>query len=233
MTTSPEAAEKLGAMADLYSRCSELAAQQDRKVADVMGTILPVLAWLGKPVELDPAELGETFSGLRSVSISPGAIVVRTDPQGKVSTTAMAKLGPKDCLALLSKAFPRMEKMVEDKKREGDVRPVLWVKASLEGSRPLLGKRRFQLVVSNSGGDCRDLRVLVLLPGGLTRACKPCDVGRGERVDIDLGIHEEADGAEEVALQIQYRDVDGRESKGDETVKLHGKTMHAALGGQR
>jgi hypothetical protein len=213
-------AEKPVTIADLFSKCSELAAQEEKEMSRIMSTILPVLAWLNGPVVLRPGSLGDAFSGFASVSLQPGATVVTTDLKGKVLARPLAKFRTKECLVIIREAFPELQRLVADKRRAAQVKPALSVKAAVGGSRFILDMRSYRLLVSNSGGDCLDLRISMQLSGDRTKACRPCDVNRGERVEVDLGVFKEVSTLERVKLQIDCKDVDGRELRGDETIRL-------------
>ena len=97
-------------IADLFSKTSELAAQEERDMGRIMGMMVPVLAWLNTPVELQPGPLGEAFSGFKSVSLQAGPTVVTTDPRGKVAARPLAELRTKECLAVIREAFPELQR---------------------------------------------------------------------------------------------------------------------------
>jgi hypothetical protein len=216
-------------IADLFSKCSELAVQEEKEMGKMMVAILPVLAWLNEPVALRPGSLGDSFTRFTSISLQPGATVVTTDVEGRVVARPLAKLRTQDCLAVIREAFPELQRLVAEKRRAAQVKPALSLKAALGGSRFILDMRSYRLLVSNSGGDCRNLRVSTQLSGGRTKTCRPCDVGRGERVEVDLGVFKEVGTMERLKLQIECEDEDGRELGGDETVRLDGINWQEAV----
>ena len=59
--------------------------------------------------------------------------------------------------------------MVADKNRSAQVTPVLSMKLSLGGQRFIVDMRSYHLIVSNSGGDCRGLRISASSPTAATR----------------------------------------------------------------
>jgi hypothetical protein len=226
--TKTEVADKPATIADLFSKCSELAAQEEKEMGRIMSTILPLLAWLNQPVALRPGSLGDAFSRFASVSLEPGATVVTTDFEGKVLARPLAKFRTKDCLAIFGEAFPELQKLVAEKKRAAQVKPALSMRASLGGARFILDMRTYRLLVSNSGGDCRGLSVSVQLSGDRTKACKPCDLNQGEWVEVDLGVYKEVSALERVKLRFDCKDVDGRELHGEQTIRLDGAAWQEA-----
>jgi hypothetical protein len=222
-------ADKPAMIADLFSRCSELVAQEETEMGRMMGTILPVLAWLNEPIALRPGALGDSFSGFTSVSLQAGARVVTTDVEGKAVARPLAKLRTKDCLAVIRESFPELRKLVADKRSAAQVKPALSMRTAIGGARFILDMRSYRLLVSNSGGDCLNPRVSMQLSGGRTKACRPCDVSRGERVEVDLGVFKEVSTMERLKLQIECEDADGRELLGDETVRLDGASWQEAV----
>ena len=231
-STKTGTADKSVTIADLFSKCSDLASEEAKKMGAMMGTMLPVLAWVNEPVVLRPGSLGGAFSGFISVSLQPGATVVMTDAEGNASARPLAKFPTKDCLAIIRESFPELERKVADKKRAAQVKPALSMKASLGGSHFILDMRTYRLLVSNSGGDCRDLRVSVSLSEGRTKACKPCGVNRGERVEVELGVSKEVSAMKRLKIQIDCKDVDGRELRGEESVSLEGASWQEAVLGK-
>ncbi len=221
-------AEQPVKIADLFSKASELAAQEEKEMDRIVGTMLPVLAWLNEPVVLRPKSLGAPFQEFRSVTLETGAIVVMTDLEGKVSSRQLSKFRTGECLAILHDSYPELQRMAANKKRAGQVKPVLSLKIVLGGSRFFVDRRSYRLVVSNMGGDCQGMHVSTQLPGGKAKASRPCDVGRGMKVEVELGVPKEVGGSELLELQIECKDVDGRELVGNESVRLDGASWQEA-----
>ncbi len=221
-------AEQPSKLADLFSKCSQLAAQEESKMGRIVGTILPVLAYLEEPITLRPGSLGGSFAELRSVSLQAGAVVVTTDFQGRVASRPLAKLGTADCLAILKDAFPELQRLVADKKRAAAVRPILSMKLVLGGQRFIVDMRSYRLLVSNSGGDCRGLRISAELADGRNKDYRERDLSRGGRIDFDLGLLKELEGAESLKLQFECEDVDGREYCGAGSLRLDGERLQEA-----
>lgn len=215
-------------LADLYSKASELAARQEREMARIVSSVVPVLAWLNEPVVLRPGSLGDSFQGLRSVTLETGAMVVMTDHQGKVTSQELASFKTEDCLAILNDAFPELQRMAANKRRAGLVKPQLSLKIVLGGSRLIVDRRSYRLVVSNSGGDCLGLRVSVHLPRG-AKPSRPCDVVRGKEAEVDLGVFEEVVGRERLELHLECKDLDGRELTAEESVPIEGSQRQEAI----
>jgi hypothetical protein len=213
-----QAAEQKVGIADLFSKCEEIAAQEESEIKRIMGTMLPLLSWLKEPVVLRPASLGEEFAGYRSVSLQKGATVVTTDFRGKVTSRPMTKFHARECLAILQDAFPELQRMVVDKRRGSEVRPALSIKATLSGPRFLVDMRTFHLVMFNAGGDCRGLTVRVMLPGDKVKAFKPCDLSKGERIELDLGV--EVARLKRLAVELECKDVDSRDLRADVPIRL-------------
>jgi len=221
-------AEQPVKIADLFSKCSQLAAQEEKEMVRVVGTVLPVLAYLDEPITLHPDSLGGSFAELRSVSLQAGAEVVTTDLRGKVASRPLAKLKTAECLAILKDAFPEIQRMVADKKRCAQVRPTLSIKLFLGGQRFIVDMRSYRLLVSNSGGDCRSLRISAELADGRNKDYPERDLSRGGRVEFDLGLMKEVDGAESLKLVFECKDVDGREFCGAESLSLDGERLQEA-----
>jgi hypothetical protein len=209
-------------IADLFSKCSDLADQEEKGMGRIVSTILPVLAWLNEPVVLRPGSLGGPFLEFRSVTLETGAIVVMTDPGGRVASRQLSEFRTAECLAILNESFPELQRMTANKRRAGEVKPLLSLKLALGGSHLIVDMRSYRLSVSNSGGDCVGLRVSALLPGGRSKPTRPCDVGRGKKAEFDLGVLKEVAGLERLELQIDCRDVDGRELRAEEFLPLGG-----------
>jgi hypothetical protein len=78
------------------------------------------------------------------------------------------------------------------------------------------------------------VRVSTRLPGGWSKPSRPCDVGRGRRAEVDLGVSMEVGGPERLELLVECKDVDGRELCGVESVRLGGADwQELALGRTR
>jgi hypothetical protein len=209
-------------IADLFSKCSELAALEEKEMRRIASTILPVLGWLNEPVVLLPESLGSAFEQFRSVTLETGATVVMTDFHGKVSSMQLSKFRTQEYLAILRDSFPELQRLAANKRRSGEVRPALLLKVVLGGPRFIVDMRSCRLIVANTGGDCVDIRVTTLLRGDRTKASRPCDVGRGEKAEVDLGVSKEVAGSGRLELRIDCKDVDGRELGGEESVRLDG-----------
>ena len=225
MALSPKAgiAETSVKLADLFSKVSELAKQEDKEVARIVGTILPVLSWLNEPVKLHPESLGETFREMREASLQIGARVVMADERGKTFSRALAKFSVEDCLAILQDCFPELQKQVADKRRAEKVKPTLSMRMILRGCNFLVDLRSYHLEISNSGEVCRDIRVLGLYPEGRTKTLGPVDVDGENQAELNLGVFKEVHGLGHLDLRIECKDVDGRELKAQESVRLDGE----------
>ena len=138
-------------------------------------------------------------------------MVVMTDPEGKVSSNQLASFRTQECLAILNGSYPELQRMVANKRRAGEVRPALSLTVAFGGPHFIVDMRSYRLNVSNSGGDCKGLRVSSQLPGGWTKASHPCDISRGQKAEVDLGVSKEVGGSERLELRIDCEDVDGRE----------------------
>jgi hypothetical protein len=227
-STQKGIAEQPAKIADLFSKCSQLADQQEKEMGRIVGTMLPVLAYLNEPITLRPGSLGGSFAELRSVSLQAGAVVVTTDFQGRVASRQLAKLETADCLAVLKDAFPELQRLVADKKRAASVRPIFSMKLVLGGQRFIVDTRSYRLLVSNSGGDCRGLRISAELADGRNKDYRERDLSRGGRIDVDLGVFKELEGAESLRLRFECEDVDGREFCGAESLRLDGERLQEA-----
>jgi hypothetical protein len=216
-------AEQPVKLADLFSKCSEMTAQGERERDRIAGTMTPLLAWLNESVVLRPGALGGAFRGFKSVTLEAGSTVVMMGFDGKVSSKPLAQFGTEECLAIVHDAFPELQRMVASKKRAGEVRPALSLKVVLGGPRFIVGRRSYRLTVANKGGDCLGVRVSTRLPGGWSKPSRPCDVTRGRRAEVDLGLSREVGGgSESLELLVECKDVDGRELCGVESVRLDG-----------
>lgn len=222
-------AEQPTKIADLYSKISQLADQEAKEMARIVGTIVPVLAWLNEPVVLRPASLGGEFLEFRSVTLETGAVLVMTDLQGRVSSKPLAEFRLDECLTILNEAFPELQRMTANKRRAGQVRPLLTLKVVLGGSHLIVDRRSYRLLIANSGGDCKGLRVSVKLPKGATRPSRPCDIGREKKAEVDLGVFHEVAGTGRLELQIECKDVDGRDLLGGESISIEGLDWQEAL----
>ena len=206
-------------IADLYTKCSQLAAKEEKEMGRVMGTVFSVLTWINEPVALRPKSLGGAFSRFRSVSLRADANVVTTDFEGKVTSKPLKEFRLSESLAILREAYPELMSLVAGKTGGAHVKPLLSLKANLGGAR-ILGSRSYRVQVSNSGGDCVGLVVSVGLPGGQTKACRPFDLKRGEQVAVELGALKGVGSAERLEVGIDCKDAQGHELRGDQTVPL-------------
>ena len=227
-STETGTAEQPVKIADLFAKCSQLAAQGEKEMGRIVGAVLPVLAYLDEPIELPPSSLGGSFAELKSVSLQAGGQVVTTDPQGKVASTPLAKLKMAECLAIVKQAFPEIQRMVADKNRSSQVTPVLSMKLFLGGQRFIVDMRSYHLIVSNSGGDCRGLRVSAELADGRNKGYRERDLSRGGRVEFDLGLLKEVRGADSLRLRFECKDAEEREFCGAESLSLNGSRMQEA-----
>jgi hypothetical protein len=216
-------------IADLFTKISKLAAQEEKGMGRMVGTMLPVLAWLEEPVVLKPGSLGDAFRGYRSVTLEAGAKVVMTDLEGKVSTKELASFRTEECLAIIHESFPELQRLVAEKRRAGNVKPQLSLKIELGGPHFVVDRRSYRLKVSNTGGDCLGLRVAIRLAGLETKPHpRLCDVNRGEEAEVDLGVFKEVGTAPQLELRIDCKDMDGRKLSGDEWVSLDGASWQEA-----
>jgi hypothetical protein len=217
-------------IADVYARRSELAVQEQREVGRIVSMMLPVMTWLNEPVVLKPRSLGSAFQEFSSVSLENGEMVVMTDVEGNVSRKNLAQLPIEECLAILQSSLPELQKMAEHKRRrEEQAKPALSMKIVLGGTGSTIEVPSYRLVVSNSGGDCTDIRVTTMLPGGWTRTSPPCDVRRGEQAEVDLGVFEEVSDVALLQLQVECKDAEGRELRGSESLPLNGAEWQEAF----
>jgi hypothetical protein len=212
-----ETAVKLG---DLFTKVSELSKLEDNKLGKIVSTIVPVLSWLNTPIVLHPESLGETFRDIREASLLTGAVVLMTDERGRGYSRTLAKFSVEDCLAILQDCFPELQRLVADKKRAGHIKPALSVKMILGGSKLLIDMRSYRLVISNSGGDCTDVRVSGSFSGGKKKTLGPVAVDKGHQAEVDLGVFKEVHNLDHLDLVIECKDADGRALKAEEPVRL-------------
>ena len=227
MSSRTETADDAATIADLYKRASRLDERHRKETAKIVGTILPILAWLNEPVALRPRALGEHFFDMRSVTVETGGMVVMTDLQGHVSSMELTGFRSKEFQAILKEAFPELERMTALKRRAGDIKPILSLKVVVAGRKFLIDRRTYRVMVSNSGGECRGLKVSTQLPAGRSEPTHPCDVARGRQVGVDLGVF--GDVGDSLQLWLSCRDSDGREFEADELVQLEAEAGQEAL----
>ncbi|HEV2390252.1 MAG TPA: hypothetical protein VGS04_05960 [Nitrososphaerales archaeon] len=224
-STEKGLAEQPVKIADLYSKCSELAVEEEKEMSRVVGTVLPVLAYLNEPVALRPGSLGGSFAELQSVSLGPGAVVTTIDSQGIIASRPLAELRTGECLAVLMGAFPEMQRMIADKKRDASARPAISMKLFRKGQRFIVDRRTYHLLVSNSGADCKEMRISVELADGRRKSSKGRDLSRGGQIELDLGLRDELDGAQSISLRLECEGVDGRQYSGAESLRLDGESL--------
>ncbi|MDA4134927.1 MAG: hypothetical protein OK441_05110 [Thaumarchaeota archaeon] len=216
-------------IADLFSKCSELAAQEEKETVRIVSTMLPMLAWLDEPVVLQPESLGNRFREFRRVTLETGAMVMMTDLEGRVSSKQLTKLRTEECLAILRASFPELQRLIGNKRRAADIKPALSLKVVLGGPHFIVDKRSYRLIVSNSGGDCVGVSVSTALSGCRTQPSRPCDVSHGKQAEVDLGVFKELDGVGRLEVQIDCKDADGRGLCGEESVSLDGASWQEAV----
>jgi len=226
--TGTEMAKQPVEIVDLFSKVSQLAAQEEKEMGRIVSTMIPVLAWLNEPVVLRPESLGGSFREFRSITLETGATVVTTDLEGRASSKQLSRFGTEECLAILHDSVPELQRLVANKRRAAEAQPVLSLKVSLRGRRFIVDTRSYRLMVSNTGGDCMGILISAKLPGGRTKASSPRDVSRGHQVEVDLGVFKEVGDLKRLELQIDCKDVDGRELQGDESVRLEGGSWQRA-----
>ena len=231
MPSSPksETAEQPAKLSDLFSKCSELAAEEERQMAKFVGAVIPVLGFLGEPVSLRPESLGGSFLGFRSVTLGDGAMVTMTDPEGRVSSRRLSAFRTEECLAILEESFPELQRLVSEKRRAGEARPELSLRVALGGKRFIVDMRSYRVAVANAGGDCLGVRFSTRLSGGRTKSSRPCDVRRGQEVEVDLGVAMEVAEAGRLEIEVECRDADGRELSGRGSVGVDGGPKVLAL----
>jgi len=212
-------------MADLFSKCAQLAAQEEQEMGKIMSTILPVLEYLGGPVSLKPEALGDRFHDFKYVVLQSGATVMTTDMKGNVSTKPLAEFRTEDCLSILRESFPELLRLASEKRQAAMVGPALSLRIVSGGAHESQGVRSHYLVVSNLGGPLSDVVVSSLLPGGRTKAYRPGGVHRGGKINIDLEVLKEESTVERVELQIDCTDAMGHQFRGREFVRLDGSII--------
>jgi hypothetical protein len=209
-------------MADLFSKCAQLAAQEEKEMGKIMSTMLPVLEYLGEPVVLKPESLGDRFRSFKYVILQSGAVVMTTDVDGNISSKPLAEFSTEDCLAILRDSFPELLRLASEKRQAAMVGPGLSLRIAPGGAHQTEGVRSHYLVVSNMGGPLSDLVVSSLLPGGRTKIYRPGGVHRGGKLNIDLEVLQEESTVERVELQIDCTDAMGHQFRGREFVRLDG-----------
>lgn len=227
-STRTETAQQPAKIADLFCKCSELAAQEKKEMGRIVGTVIPMLAWLNEPVVLRPESLGGAFREFRSVTLETGATVTMTDLDGRVSSKELAMFRTEECLAILHDSFPELQRMVANKRRAGEVKPALSLKVVVGGAHFIVDLRSYRLAVANAGGDCIGMRVSTRLPGGRSKSSRPCDVSRGHEAEVDLGVYKEVGDLKRLELQIDCEDVDGCKLHGEESVPVDGASWQEA-----
>lgn len=234
MPSSPrtETAEQPTKLSELFSKCSELAAEEERQMGKFVGAVIPVLGFLGEPVSLRPESLGGPFVALKSVTLGEGATVTMTDDEGRVSSKLLSAFSTEECLAILEESFPELQRLVSEKRRAGEARPELSLRVALGGKRFILDMRSYRVVVANAGGACLGVRFSTRLSGGRTKSSRPCDVGSGQEVEVDLGVAKEVGESGRLEIEIECKDADGRELFGRGSVGVDGASQVVALGGK-
>jgi hypothetical protein len=224
-----ETSEQPTKLSDLFSKCSELAAEEERQMGKFVGAVIPVLGFLGEPVSLRPESLGGYFLGFKSVTLGEGAMVTMTDPEGRVSSKQLSAFRTEERLAILEESFPELQRLVSEKRRAWESRPALSLRAALGGMRFIVDMRSYRVVVANAGGDCLGVRFSTGLSGGRRKSSRPCDVGRGQEVEVDLGVAKEVGEAGRLEIEVECKDADGRELFGKGSVGVDGASQVVAL----
>ena len=125
-------AENSATLGALFDKVARLATLEQKEMDKVIGTTIPVLEWLGKPVPLRPAALGGIFAEFESVSLQSGAQVAMIDGKGGALLRPLRKFPSSDILAILREGCAEMEKMVTEKRSSSAVRPALSLKSLLD-----------------------------------------------------------------------------------------------------
>jgi hypothetical protein len=224
-----EAAEPAN-ISDLFSKCSQLAAEEERQMGKFVGALVPVLGFLGQPVALNPESLGGSFLAFKSVTLGEGATVTMTDPEGRVSSRQLSAFATEDRLAVLEESLPELQRLVSEKRRAAEAMPALSLRVALGGKRLIVDMRSYRAAVANSGGDCLGVRFSTRLPGGRAKSSRPCDVGRGQEVEVDLGVAKKVGDSGRLEIEVECRDADGRELFGRGSVGVDGVPEVVALG---
>jgi hypothetical protein len=221
-----EASFQPARIAELFSKCRELAAREEREMAKIRGAILPLLSYVEEPILLRPSDLGLSFEGLRSMTLQSGGRVVATDVHGLTASRSLDDFKSSECLAILKVALPEIKRLVAEKERAARVKPALSMKLTLRGQRRIFDTRSYHLVVLNEGGDCKSLSVSVGLSDGTMEPRKERDLDRGMRVELDLGkLFKDVEGLDRLSLRVECMDVDGREFVGVGSLPVDG-TWH-------
>jgi hypothetical protein len=231
VTLSPETetAEQPTKLSELFSKCAQLAAEEERQMGKFVGAVIPVLGFLGEPVALRPESLGGSFLDFKSVTLGAGATVTMTDPEGRVSSRQLSAFRTADCLAILEESFPELQRLVTEKRRAGETSPALSLRVVLGGTRFIMDMRSYRVVVANSGGDCLGVRFSTRLSGGRTKSSRACDVGRRQEVEVDLGVSKQVGGGGQLEIEVECKDADGRELFGRGSVGVNGDPQVVAL----
>ena len=224
-----ETAEQPTKLSDLFSKCSELSAEEERQMGKFVGAVIPVLGFLGEPVSLRPESLGGYFLGFKSVTLGEGATVTMTDPEGRVSSKQLATFETEERLAILEESLPELQRLVSEKRRIEEARPGLSLRVALGGKRFIVDMRSYRVVVANAGDDCLAVRFSTRLSGGRKKSSDPCDVGRGQEVEVDLGVAKGVGEAGRLEIEVECKDADGRELFGRGSVGVDGASRMLAL----
>ena len=227
-----ETTEQPTKLSDLFSKCSQLAAEEERRMGKFVGAVIPVLGFLGEPVALRPESLGGAFLGLKSVTLGAGATVTMTDPEGRVSSRQLSTFEVEERLAILEDSFPELQRLVTEKRRAGEASLALSLRVVLGGKRFIVDMRSYRVVVANLGADCLGVRFSTRLSRGRAKSSRPCDVPSGREVEVDLGVPKEVGDTGQLEIKVECRDAEGCELFGRGSVGVDGDPRLIALSGK-
>jgi hypothetical protein len=221
MTTKPKGnlqEEATVNLVSVFSKCAELIHSEGVMVDKIVKVMKPLLSSINKPIRLHPQSLGETFRHIREASLAPGAVVVMVDSEERISSRSLRKFDGEDFISILRDCLPGLQELVSGRKRAEQIKPALAVKLRLAGSQFLIDRRTYRLLVSNSGGDCRNLRISTKA-GGRTKVNPPFDLNSVNPSEIDLGLSQKDVEPKQLELGITCKDLDGLEYWGTESIR--------------
>jgi hypothetical protein len=140
------------------------------------------------------------------------------DSEERISSRSLRKFDGEDFISILRDCLPGLQELVSGRNRAEQIKPAISVKLRLAGSQFLVDRRTYRLLLSNSGGECRNLRISTKA-GGRTKVNHPFDLNSVNPSEIDLGLSKKDIGLKQLELGITCRDLDGLEYWGTESIR--------------
>jgi len=179
-------------------------------------------SWLGRDIRLYARSFVGASDPVSMAYLDRDCNLVMVDWHGNPTSQPLDRLRPELFMAVARDSTPLLVKAIEAKV-EGTMRrrrPKLVARIHGVKERSFIfGRRKYRLLVLNSGGDSRQIRVMVNSKEE-SRRYGPFSLGRNGQREIDLGRVSGAEDSYSLGIEVNCKDGDSRRLRGQSKIDL-------------